>query len=49
MHGSHHEDRIAVEEEDGNDNILADSDLVANLFISKERAGRESLKECSLI
>jgi hypothetical protein len=41
MHESHHDDGIAANEEDGDDNMLAYSDLVADLFTAAERAGRE--------
>ena len=41
MHGSHHDDRIAEEEEDGDDNTFLDNDFVLNLMTSEERAGRE--------
>jgi hypothetical protein len=41
MHESHHDDGIAANEEDGDDNMLAYSDLVADLFTAAEQAGRE--------
>ena len=34
MHGSHHDGRIAEEEEDGDDNTFPDIDLVTNLLTS---------------
>jgi len=41
MHGSHHDDGTAAEEEDDDDNTLPDSDLVVDLLIDAEWAGRK--------
>ena len=41
MHGSHHDDGTTAEEEDSDDNTLPDSDLVVDLFVDVEWAGRK--------